>query len=76
LGRKSDPYRCYRVAFKRSFYLSIIIVKKGDNKVAIQKMLEKLDKNEKGLDTKKYCGKIHLDVDPIEYQKKIRNEWE
>lgn len=29
----------------------------------------------KGVDTLKYCGKIKLKEDPLDIQKKLRNEW-
>jgi hypothetical protein len=29
----------------------------------------------KKLDAKKYLGKVKWDEDPLEYQKRLRNEW-
>ena len=29
-----------------------------------------------GVDTLKFCGKIKLAEDPLEIQKKLRNEWQ
>ncbi len=54
--------------------MSIIILKTKERKELAKKVLSRL-KLEKGLDAKKYCGKISLREDPLLYQKKIRDEW-
>ena len=59
-----------------SYSLSIVKVKKGEKKAIIQRKLDQLDYSEKGLNAKQYCGKIKLQEDPLEYQKKMRDEWE
>ncbi len=52
------------------------------NKGATKKEMELLDKklshvpSRKKLDAKKYCGVIKLKEDPLEIQKKLRDEWE
>jgi hypothetical protein len=43
-------------------------IRKAINKAASQK--------KKPIDTKKYFGKIDFGVDGLEYQKKIRSEWQ
>jgi len=30
----------------------------------------------KGLDAKRFSGKLRIESDPVEMQKKLRNEWE
>jgi hypothetical protein len=55
----------------------VLVLKKGATKkdiAAIHKKLEKLPT--KGVDTKKYCGVIKLKEDPLEIQKKMRDEWQ
>ena len=55
----------------------VLVLKKGATKkeiAAIRKKLKKLPT--KGVDTKKYCGVIKLKEDPLEIQKKRRDEWQ
>ena len=54
--------------------MSIIILKTDDKKETVRRLISRL-KIEKGLDAKKYYGKIKLAEDPLIYQKKMRNEW-
>jgi hypothetical protein len=43
----------------------------------LKKQLEKaISQKSKGIDTTKYSGVIKTEIDPLEYQKKIRDEWE
>jgi len=30
----------------------------------------------KGLDTKKYCGKLEIKEEPLKIQRRLRNEWQ
>lgn len=53
----------------------VTIVKKGSDKKEAAKQLKKALKT-KGVDTRKYCGVIKLVEDPLEIQKKMRDEWE
>jgi len=50
------------------------ILKDKEKKKDVNAILNKI-KPEKGLDTKKYCGKLNLHIDPLTYQKKSRDEW-
>jgi hypothetical protein len=34
-----------------------------------------LKKKRKGIDLSKYAGKVKFDIDPVEYQRQIRDEW-
>lgn len=54
--------------------MTVYKIKKSnqDNKEKI----ENISKNTKGLNAKKYCGKIKIKEDPIKYQKDLRDEWE
>ena len=54
--------------------MSIIILKTDDKQEAVTKLISNL-KIEKGLDAKKYCGKVKLAEDALRYQKKLREEW-
>ena len=54
--------------------MSVIILKTDEKKNVARKIMSRLEA-EKGLEAKKYCGKIELSDDPLQYQKKIRDEW-
>lgn len=55
----------------------VLVLKKGASKKEIAAIRKKLNRlPDKGVDTKKYCGVIKLKVDPLEIQKKMRNEWD
>lgn len=53
----------------------VAIIKEGTNKEIIKRLLNKI-KTRKGLDTKKYCGKIKLSIDVLTIQQRLRNEWQ
>lgn len=53
----------------------VTIIKKGSNKKEIEKALSKL-RSTKEFDAYKYCGTVKLDEDPLEIQKRMRDEWE
>ena len=52
----------------------VTVIKKGQNKTKINKLLAKAMKT-KGVDTHKYCGVIKLKEDPLVIQKRMRDEW-
>ncbi|MEO9885192.1 MAG: hypothetical protein ABJR05_00540 [Balneola sp.] len=52
-----------------------IVIKKNDDIKEIKKKL-RLSNSGKKMDASKYAGKIKLTFDPLEYQKKIRAEWD
>lgn len=52
----------------------VTIIKKGANKLNIQKALDNLT-IKKGIQASKYCGKIKLAKDPLIIQKNLRDEW-
>ncbi len=56
----------------------ISIIKKGTNKAKIQAILKERARRKppKSIDVKRYSGVIKLKEDPLEMQKKWRNEWQ
>jgi hypothetical protein len=54
----------------------VTTIKKGTSREKILKALKQRRVKVKSPDLKKYCGSISLIEDPMELQKKWRNEWE
>lgn len=54
----------------------ITTIKKGTSSEKIRLALKKIPAKVKSPDLNKYCGSISLDQDPLEMQKKWRDEWE
>ena len=54
----------------------ITTIEKGTSVEKIRQALKKRPVKIKSIDLKKYCGSISLQVDPLEMQKKWRDEWE
>lgn len=55
----------------------VTTIKKGASKEEIKSLIESHNKkSKKGADVKKYSGVISLKEDPLELQRKWRNEWE
>jgi len=53
------------------------ILKSGLPIEELKKQFEKAsEKKVKGIDTSKYSGTIKTKIDPLEYQKKMRDEWQ
>lgn len=56
--------------------IMVTIIKKGTPKGEIKKRVnEVVSKSPKG-DIMKYAGKLQTDIDPLDYQRQMRNEWE
>ena len=53
----------------------VIIIDKNTTKAKFDILLKKL-KIKKSFDVKQFCGVIKLREDPMDIQKKLRNEWE
>lgn len=54
----------------------VMTIKYGASKRSILSLLKELaEKPGKGIDTKKYCGKIKLKKDALKIQKELRDEW-
>ncbi len=52
------------------------ILKYGTKGEQIRSLLKKLSTSKgRGIDSSKYSGTIRLKEDPLEMQKKLRNEW-
>lgn len=56
----------------------VLIIKRGDSTEKVNKLLAKLQEEagKKGVDTTKHCGTIKLKEDPLEIQRKLRDEWQ
>lgn len=52
-----------------------ITIKKGDDIIKIRGKMRRSLKSVKSLDTSKYTGKLKLKEDPLDYQKRIRKQW-
>lgn len=53
----------------------VIIIRNTTTRAKFDSLLKKL-KVKKGIDAKKYCGVIKLKENPLDIQKKLRDEWE
>lgn len=52
----------------------VTIIKKGTKRKELDKQLEHISYSQK-LDAKKFSGVLKLTEDPLEIQKKMRDEW-
>lgn len=52
----------------------VIVIKKSDSKKTIERKLRRLPK-EKGFDSYKYLGRVKINEDGLEIQKRLRNGW-
>lgn len=53
-------------------------LRRGSTLEEIAKILEDLNSRAKakgGLDARKFCGRLNLDIDPVEIQRELRDEW-
>ena len=73
-GRQGDRFSLKNVKLKKDFNM-VTVIKKGSNKKEIEEALSKL-RSTKKFDAYKYCGTVKLNEDPLEIQKKMRDEWE
>ncbi len=53
----------------------VTIIKKGTPRDEIKKRITNAVSKSRKRDIKKYAGKLKLEVDPLDYQKQMRNEW-
>ncbi|HEX8546748.1 MAG TPA: hypothetical protein VF691_07270 [Cytophagaceae bacterium] len=56
--------------------IMVTIIKKGTPKQEAKKLIDEAVAKAGRKDLRKYAGVLKTDIDPLEYQKKIRNEWE
>jgi len=55
----------------------VTVIKKGKPiREMIQKLNELVSKKNRGLQSSKYSGALKSNIDPLAYQKRLRNEWE
>lgn len=56
----------------------IAILKPGSTQLRISELWEQFNakKKGKGIEAKKFCGVLKLEEDPLDMQKRLRNEWE
>jgi hypothetical protein len=56
---------------------TVIKLKRDASEEELKKIQEQVAREtKKGFDAYKYCGVIKLTEDPLEFQKRIRDEWE
>ncbi len=53
----------------------VINLKKDESIEQLKEKFYGAQQKNRGLDAKKYSGVINIQEDPVEYQKRIRNEW-
>lgn len=54
----------------------VTIIKKGTPKEEIKKRVDEAISKSPKKDIMKYAGKLKTDIDPLEYQRQMRDEWE
>lgn len=56
----------------------IIEIKKNASKMDVNKAIRKLSRHiiKRKKDPFKYYGKLKIDIDPVKWQKEIRDEWD
>lgn len=53
------------------------VIKKGDSKIVIHQALQKVQETvRKGFDAKKFNGILKFEEDPLETQRRMRDEWD
>jgi len=53
----------------------VTIIKKGTSTAEIQRKIEKALQGKRKRSIMDFAGLLKSDIDPIEFQKQIRNEW-
>lgn len=54
----------------------VTVIKKGTSKEEIKKRINEVVSKSSKKNIRKYAGTLKTSIDPLEYQKKLRNEWE
>ena len=55
----------------------VVLIKKKATKKEIDAVIKKVTaKKKKGFNPYKHVGKVKWNVDPVEYQRKLRDEWD
>ncbi len=50
-------------------------IARTETKEHLKKLLSKYRRTRKGINLKKYVGTVRFNIDGIEYQRKVRDEW-
>jgi hypothetical protein len=61
-----------------TFTCMTVVINKGESQISIDRKLRRLaitKKSIKGFPAHKFLGKIKTEGDPLEIQKKLRDEW-
>ena len=54
----------------------VTVIKSGASKKSIETSIKKLSSSKKkGFDANKFCGVIKLNEEPLDIQKRLRDEW-
>ncbi len=53
----------------------VTIIKKGTPKKEIKRRVDEAISKSPKKDIMKYAGKLKTDIDPLEYQRQMRDEW-
>lgn len=70
---KQKPQRIF--IFDKVDQNMVTIIKKGTPKKEIKKRIDEAISKSPKRDIMKYAGKLNTDIDPLEYQKQLRDEW-
>lgn len=54
----------------------VTIIKKGTSKKKIKKQINEVISKTSKRDIMKYAGKLKTSINPLEYQRQMRDEWE
>ncbi len=64
------------IAHQLTLLTMVTIIKKGTPKDEIKKRIDQVISKKTTGNILQYAGKLKTDIDPMEYQKKMRSEWE
>lgn len=71
----SRNYKGNQLFLRKQMEAMVVVLKPNASKEEIEQLRKKLEvKKPKGVDTKKYCGVLQLKEDPMDIQKKMRDE--
>lgn len=73
--RSTDQPRTKVVILGYKLITMVTIIKKGTPKEEIKKKINEAVYKATKRDIKQYAGALKMDIDPLEYQKQIRDEW-
>ncbi len=62
--------------FENKLFTMITVIKKGISIKEMKKLLNEAFSKVPEKNIRKYAGILKTDIDPLEYQKQMRNEWE